>query len=42
MYHKNVNVSLMVENKTQIKIEKIQKNIMCAKKIELGILFMYF
>ena len=42
MYHENVNVSLMVENKTQIKIENIQKNIMCAKKIALGIFFMHF
>ena len=38
MYHENVNVSLMIENVTQIKSAKIQKNIMCAKKIILGIL----
>ena len=47
IYHVNVNVNLMVENATQIKngipindgkSVKIQKSIVCVKKIIFGIL----
>ena len=46
MYHANVNISLMAENVTRIKSgitinvgvsAKMQENIMCVKKIILGI-----